>query len=87
MLKLTFTEDAEKIVNREKCLNWFRKYKVNVGLKSSASGRSKFLLRIHTYDSPDIWIPPRSVVVLAPVQEILRAEMGEKLVASCKAAF
>lgn len=87
MIQLHFKEDTEKIENREKCLEYLRKNKVDVGLTSTASGRSKFLLGIHTRGSPIMHIPPRPVVEPALAQESLKEEMGEFLVDSCEAAF
>ena len=43
-LSLKMTEDTERLEKREKCLEFLRKHKVDVGLTSSASGRSFFLL-------------------------------------------
>ena len=86
-LSLKMTEDTDLLENREKCLEWLRKHKVDVGLTSTASGRSKFLLGIHTRGSPVMRIPPRPVVHPALAQEGLRAEMGELLLASCEAAM
>ena len=87
MLKLTFTEDTEVLKNREKCLDFLRRHRVDVGLTSSASARSRFLLGIHTRGSPVMRIPPRPVVAPALAGDELRAEMGKKLAASCEAAF
>ena len=87
MIKLLIHEDPGQPEKRNKCLEYLRKHRVNVGLTSSASGRSKFLLRIHTHGSPVMRIPPRPVVAPALAQESLRAEMGEKLLASCEAAY
>ena len=87
MIKLTVTEDIELLDKRKKCLDWLRKHKVDVGLTSTASGRSKFLLGIHTRGSPIMRIPPRPVVQPALAQENLRAEMGEIMISSCEAAF
>ena len=87
MLKLSFTEDTEKIENREKCLEYLQKNKVDVGLTSSASGRSFFLLGIHSRGSPIMHIPPRPVVQPALAQESLKSEMAEKMIASCEAAM
>ena len=87
MIQLHFKEDTEKIENREKCLEYLRKNKVDVGLTSSASGRSFFLLGIHTRGSPIMHIPPRPVVEPALAQESLKEEMGEFLLDSCEAAF
>ena len=87
MLKLTFTEDTEHLEKRADCLQFLRKNKVDVGLTSHASGRSVFLLGIHTRGSPIMRIPPRPVVDPALAKESLREEMGEFLLESCEAAF
>ena len=87
MLKLTFTEDTDLLENRDECLEFLRKHKVDVGLTSSASGRSLFLLGIHTRGSPIMHIPPRPVVEPALAQKSLKEEMGEFLLDSCEAAF
>ncbi len=86
-LKLTFTENTELLENREKCVAWLRKHRVDVGLTSKASGRSRFLLGIHTHGSPIMRIPPRPVVQPALAQENLRAEMADKLAEACEAAM
>lgn len=86
-LKLTFTENTELLENREKCVAWLRKHRVDVGLTSKASGRSRFLLGIHTHGSPIMRIPPRPVVKPALAQESLRSEMGDKLSEACEAAM
>ena len=87
MFSLKITEDTGLREKREKCLDWLRKHRVDVGLTPKASARSRFLLRIHTHGSPVMRIPPRPVVAPALAQESLRAEMGEKLLASCEAAY
>ena len=87
MIQLHFKEDTEKIENREKCLQFLSKNKVDVGLTSHASGRSFFLLGIHTRGSPIMHIPPRPVVQPALAQESLKTEMGDRLLESCEAAF
>ena len=61
-LALKITEDTVRIENREKCLDFLRENQVDVGLTSKASGRSRFLLGIHTHGSPVMHIPPRPVV-------------------------
>ena len=86
-LTLKMTEDTELLENRQECLEYIRKHAVDVGLTSSASARSRFLLGIHTRGSPIMRIPPRPVVAPALAQESLRAEMGEKLLSSCEAAL
>ena len=87
MLKLTVREDTELLENRRECLEYLRHHMVDVGLTSSASARSRFLLGVHTRGSPIMRIPPRPVVAPALGKESLRAEMGEKLMSSCEAAL
>ena len=87
MLKLTLTEDTELIENREKCLEYLLRNKVDVGLTSKATGRSVFLLGIHTRGSPVMRIPPRPVVAPALAREPLKSGMAEKLLGSCEAAM
>ena len=87
MLKFTFTEDTDLLEKREACLDWLRRHKVDVGLTSHASGRSVFLLAIHTRGSPVMRIPPRPVVGPALAKESLREEMGAFLLESCQAAM
>ena len=86
-LTLKMTEDTERLEKRDECLAYLRKNKVDVGLTSHASGRSIFLLGIHTRGSPIMHIPPRPVVEPALAKESLRSEMGEYLLESCEAAF
>ncbi len=87
MIRLDFKEDTELREKRQKCLEYLRKHKVDVGLTSSASGRSRFLLGIHTRGSPAMRIPPRPVVEPALAQENLKAEMAEHMLAACEAAW
>ena len=86
-LTLKITEDTEHIEKQQECLDYLRKNKVDVGLTSHASGRSFFLLGIHTRGSPIMHIPPRPVVQPALAQESLKNEMGEKMLSSCEAAM
>ena len=86
MIRLDFTEDTVLTENRKKCLEYLRKHQVGVGLTSSASERSKFLLGIHTRGSPIMRIPPRPVVAPALAKEELREEMADKMRSACEAA-
>ena len=86
-VSLRITEDTEQLENRDQCLDYLRHHAVDVGLTSSASARSRFLLGIHTRGSPIMRIPPRPVVEPALNQADLRAEMGEKLMGACEAAL
>ena len=87
MISLKTIEDTELLENRDQCLEYLRKHQVDVGMTSKASERSRFLLGIHTRGSPIMRIPPRPVVAPALAKEELRAEMGERLQDSCRAAF
>ena len=87
MISLKMTEDTEHIEKQKECLDYLRKNKVDVGLTSSASGRSVFLVGIHTRGSPIMHIPPRPVVQPALAKESLKTEMGEHLLEACEAAF
>ena len=86
-LSLKFTEDTELLEKRDECLDYLRKHQVDVGLTSTASDRSRFLLGIHTRGSPIMRIPPRPVVQPALSQEGLRAEVADKLTEACEAAM
>ena len=86
-LTLKMTEDTERLEKRDQCLEYLRKHRVDVGLTSKASGRSRFLLGIHTHGSPVMRIPPRPVVKPALSQESLHAEMADKLAEACEAAM
>ena len=86
-LALKITEDTEHIEKQQECLDYLRKNKVDVGLTSHASGRSFFLLGIHTRGSPIMHIPPRPVVQPALAKESLKTEMGDRLLESCQGAF
>ena len=86
-LTLNITEDTGHIENQKECLDYLRKHRVDVGLTSKASGRSRFLLGIHTHGSPIMRIPPRPVVKPALAEESLRAEMADKLAEACEAAM
>ena len=87
MICLNEEEKSDLLKNRKKCLEYLANHRVNVGLTSSASARSRFLLGIHTRGSPIMRIPPRPVVRPALAQESLRAEMAEHLAEACEAAF
>ena len=86
MLKIIITENTDQIKKRAKCLKYLQTHRVDVGLTSGASARSKFLLAIHTRGSPVMRIPPRPVVRPALARETLRAEMAECLMEACEAA-
>ena len=86
-MKLTLKEDTERLENRKKCLDWLRKHRADVGLTASASGRSRFLLGIHSHGSPVMQIPPRPVVRPALAREEVRNDMAAEMLKSCEAAM
>ena len=86
-ISLKFTEDTEKTENRRKCLEYLATHHVDVGLTSKASGRSKFLLAIHTHGAPIMRIPPRPVVQPALHQGDTQSAMQEAALDACEAAM
>ena len=62
-----FTDDAKLWEKRLACLERLKSARVDVGLTSSASGRSRFLLGIHEHGSPAMRIPARPVI--APAED------------------
>ena len=62
MLSLTIDEDDDSLPKLLSCLDYLSHHKVDVGLTSSASGRSLFLMAIHERGSPIMRIPPRPIV-------------------------
>ena len=83
---LSFSEDPslwEKRLSALKCLAASR---VNVGLTSSASGRSRFLLAIHENGCPVMRIPAQPVIRPAldspEAREAMSAAMGEAIAAA-----
>ena len=64
-MKLTFTEDTNLEQKRRECLDYLNRTKVDVGLTSSASGRSRFLMALHEHGAPGAHIPARPVIAPA----------------------
>ena len=79
MIGLSFSEDTKKLQDRLQCLRYLATHTVEVGLTSSASGRSRTLLAIHEHGSPAMHIPARPVVKPALAQASVRAEMGQAM--------
>ena len=87
MLKITVTENTDQIKKRAKCLKYLQTHRVDVGLTSSASARSRFLLGIHTHGSPVMRIPPRPVIRPALAKPETRAAMAEAMKDAVTAAW
>jgi hypothetical protein len=86
-MKLRMTENTEREKKRLECLDYLRKHRVNVGLTSSASDRSRTLLAIHEHGSPAMHLPARPVVRPALAQEGVRKEMASCQAEALKAAL
>ena len=87
MINLFITENTEKLQDRLQCLKYLATHTVEVGLTSSASGRSPALLAIHEHGSPAMHIPARPVVKPALAKPSVRAEMGQAMMKACAAAL
>ncbi|MBQ9401767.1 MAG: hypothetical protein IJU38_05315, partial [Clostridia bacterium] len=87
MISLQISENTEKLQDRLQCLKYLATHTVEVGLTSSASGRSRTLLAIHEHGSPAMHIPARPVVKPALNQPSVRAEMGQAIMNACASAL
>ena len=63
-MNLTFTDNNDLWEKRFACLKALAESKVDVGLTSSASGRSRFLMAIHDYMDGGV-PPPNSPVTVS----------------------
>ena len=87
MIKLLLSEDLKKLEDRLQCLRYLATHTVEVGLTSTASGRSRTLLAIHEHGSPAMHIPARPVVKPALAQPSVRAEMSSAMQKACASAL
>ncbi|MBQ7535164.1 MAG: hypothetical protein IJT43_06035 [Stomatobaculum sp.] len=87
MIGLSISEDSEKLEDRLQCLRYLATHTVEVGLTSTASGRSRTLLAIHEHGSPAMHIPARPVVKPALNQASVRAEMSSAMRKACSSAL
>ena len=87
MIRFSISEDTEKLEDRLQCLKYLATHTVEVGLTSTASGRSRTLLAIHEHGSPAMHIPARPVVKPALAQASVRAEMGQAMMNACASAL
>ena len=87
MIRLQISEDNIKFRDRLQCLRYLATHTVEVGLTSTASGRSRTLLAIHEHGSPAMHIPARPVVKPALAQASVRAEMGQAMMNACASAL
>ncbi len=87
MIGFKFSENTEKLQDRLQCLRYLATHTVEVGLTSTASGRSRTLLVIHEHGSPAMRIPARPVVKPALAKPSVRAEMTSAMRKACSSAL
>ena len=87
MINVSIKNDTAKLQRRLKCLRYLATHKVDVGLPSSASARSKFLMAIHEHGSPIMNIPARPVIEPGLHQPETQAAMAEAMTAGLAAAM
>ena len=85
-LSVNLSEDTEKLHKRLQCIRYLATHTVEVGLTSTASGRSRMLLAIHEHGAPAMRIPARPVVKPALAQASVRVEMASAMRKACAAA-
>ena len=85
-MKITFTEDAGQARKRLECIRFLNRTKVDVGLTSSASERSRWLMALHEHGAPGAHIPARPVIIPALSAEKAREAVGRELREAASAA-
>ena len=86
-MKLMFSEDLALERKRLECLQYLARNKVDVGLTSTASGRSRFLMALHEHGAPGAHIPARPVIEPALADDTARAEMAEGFLSAASDAM
>ena len=86
-MKLTFTEDTALWQSRFAALKAFAESQVDVGLTSSASSRSRFLMAIHEHGAPAMRIQPRPVIEPALAKDSAREQMTTAMITALGAAM
>ena len=87
MIGLSFSEDNKKLRDRLQCLKYLATHTVEVGLTSTASGRSRTLLAIHEHGAPAMHIPARPVIKPALEQTAVRVKMASAMRKACASAL
>ena len=83
----SFSEDLDMERKRKECLEYLSRSQVDVGLTSSASGRSRFLMAIHEHGAPGAHIPPRPVISPALADDTARESIAEGMMEAISAAM
>ena len=86
-MRITFSEDTDLERKRLECLQYLSRSRVDVGLTSTASGRSRFLMALHEHGAPGAHIPARPVIEPALADDTVRAEMVEGFLSAAAAAM
>ena len=85
-MKFSVKEDALREQKRLECLHYLNRTKVDVGLTSGASERSRFLMALHEHGAPGAHIPARPVIAPALGTEKAREAISRELVNAAAAA-
>ena len=85
-MKSTFTEDAGRARERLECIRFLNRTKVDVGLTSGASERSRWLMALHEHGAPGAHIPARPVILPALSTDGARETIGRELKEAVSAA-
>ena len=86
-MRFTFTDNADFWQKRFSALKTLSESQVDVGLTSSASARSRFLLAIHEHGAPVMRIPPRPVIRPALSDAHAREKMADAMTEAISAAM
>ena len=86
MMNFSFTDDP-LWPKRFFCLKTLSESQVDVGLTSTASARSRFLMAIHEHGAPAMRIPARPVIQPALSKEQAQTEMSEAQMQAIAAAM
>ena len=86
-MNFSFSEDESFWQKRFAAMKKLAESQVDVGLTSSASGRSRFLMAIHENGCPVMRIPPRPVIGPALNSEKAREEMTAAMGEAIQAAM
>ena len=85
-MRLIISEDNDQEQKRLECIRYLNRSKVDVGLTSGASERSRFLMALHEHGAPGAHIPARPVIAPALDTEKAREAVSRELVNAAAAA-
>ena len=85
-MNITFSEDRAAEKKIREAMNLLKNTRVEIGLPSNASSRSRWLLALHERGAPGAHIPPRPVVGPALARTETQQKIQEGLLNACEAA-